>query len=269
VAVDDDFLDYVAESLGQLTGAVAVALGGSRVQGTSRPDSDWEFSIYYRGTFDPQEVRALGWHGQTTELGGWGPLFNGGGAFTVNGRPIDIHYRDLDRIDAIQSAADRGEFTVEPLLFHQAGIPSYILLAELAMNRTLRGELPRPVYPDALRRNAPEFWLPGVDLTLRYARAAHARQGRVAQCAGLISEAGCRAGHAILAHRGQWVTNEKQLLARAGLAELNDVVADLTPDADTLEAQVDRARNIIGQAFVTEGVVRPRGRSSRARAARP
>ena len=132
MAADDAFLNDVADSLSQLPGAIGVALGGSRAQGTSRPNSDWDFSIYYRGTFDPDHVRALGWHGQTTDLGGWGPLFNGGGAFTVHGRQIDIHYRDLNRIATIQDAAERGDFDVEPLLFHQAGIPSYILLAELA-----------------------------------------------------------------------------------------------------------------------------------------
>jgi predicted nucleotidyltransferase len=254
MATDEEFLNLVADSLIRLPGAVGVALGGSRAQGTSRPDSDWDFSIYYRGSFDPEHVRALGWQGQTTDLGGWGPLFNGGGAFTVDGRPIDIHYRDLDRIDAIQSDAERGEFTVEALLFHQAGIPSYILLAELAMNRTLRGELPRPAYPDALRRSAPAYWWPGTDLTLHYAKAGHARHGRVAQCAGLIGVAGCRAGHAILAHRGEWVTNEKQLLTRAGLRSLDDVVADLTTDAEALEAQVDRARGIIESALTREGI---------------
>jgi predicted nucleotidyltransferase len=27
---------------------MAVALGGSRAAGTQRPDSDWDFSLYYR-----------------------------------------------------------------------------------------------------------------------------------------------------------------------------------------------------------------------------
>jgi len=254
MAADDAFLNDVADSLSQLPGAIGVALGGSRAQGTSRPNSDWDFSIYYRGTFDPDHVRALGWHGQTTDLGGWGPLFNGGGAFTVHGRQIDIHYRDLNTIATIQDAAERGDFDVEPLLFHQAGIPSYILLAELAMNRTLRGVLPRPAYPDALRRTALEYWLPGARMTLHYALAGHAPHGRAAQCAGLISEAGCRAGHAILAHRGEWITNEKQLLIRSGLTELNDVVANFTADAGTLEMGAVRARRIVEDAFASEGI---------------
>ena len=40
-----------------------VSLGGSRAEGTNRPDSDWDFSLYYRGRFDPQTLRDIGWPG--------------------------------------------------------------------------------------------------------------------------------------------------------------------------------------------------------------
>jgi predicted nucleotidyltransferase len=43
---DDSFLRYVDEHLGGLPGVKAVTLGGSRAEGTHRPDSDWDFSIY-------------------------------------------------------------------------------------------------------------------------------------------------------------------------------------------------------------------------------
>ena len=39
----------------------AVTLGGSRAEGTSRPDSDWDFSLYYRGRFEPRALRDGGW----------------------------------------------------------------------------------------------------------------------------------------------------------------------------------------------------------------
>jgi hypothetical protein len=43
-------------------------------------------------------------------------------------------------------------------MFHLAGIPSYIVLAELAMHRVLSGELPRPDYPAVLRERASQAW---------------------------------------------------------------------------------------------------------------
>lgn len=242
---DADFLDHVATSLGELCGVVGVALGGSRAQGVEHENSDWDFALYYRATFDPEYVRGLGWEGQVTEIGGWGPLFNGGGALRVAGRSIDIHYRDLDVIDQIWTEADAGRFTTEPLLFHQAGIPSYLLLAELGINRILRGEVPRPDYPEALRREAPAVWRGRAEATLHYARAGHAVHGRVAQCAGLLSEAACHASHAVLAARGEWVTNEKQLLTRAGLRRIDDLVASMTSEPATLVAAVDHAAAMI------------------------
>jgi hypothetical protein len=47
--VDDDaFTAHVADRLGALPCVKAVTLGGSRAEGTHRPDSDWDFSIYYQ-----------------------------------------------------------------------------------------------------------------------------------------------------------------------------------------------------------------------------
>ncbi|MGH3294070.1 MAG: nucleotidyltransferase domain-containing protein, partial [Trebonia sp.] len=48
---DDTFPAYVADRLAGLPGVRAVTLGGSRAEGTHRPDSDWDFSVYYRGHF--------------------------------------------------------------------------------------------------------------------------------------------------------------------------------------------------------------------------
>jgi predicted nucleotidyltransferase len=153
---DDSFLRYVDEHLGGLPGVKAVTLGGSRAEGTHRPDSDWDFSIYYRGAFDPQALRDIGWPGEVSEVGGWSPgVFNGGAWLEIDGRPADVHYRDLDTIDREIAASSEGRFRVEPLMFHLAGIPSYLVLAELAGNRVLSGELPRPDYPAALRERGP------------------------------------------------------------------------------------------------------------------
>ncbi|MGX5694772.1 nucleotidyltransferase domain-containing protein [Agromyces soli] len=251
---DGSFVEYVADGLNDLPGVEGVALGGSRAQGTNRPDSDWDFAVYYRDAFDPESVRNLGWPGHLTDIGGWGRVFNGGGALTVDSRSIDIHYRNLDFIEEVHDDALRGEYTVEPLLFQQAGLPSYILLAELGINRHLRGELPKWDYPDALRSSAPRRWWSGADLTLRYAAEGYARYGKVAQCAGFLSEAACRSGHAILAHRGEWVTNEKQLLKRAGLSEIDNVVAELGVEPEGLLRGASRARSLLVRAIDREGI---------------
>jgi len=56
---DEEFADYIASRLAGLRGVAAVSLGGSRASGTSRPDSDWDFAVYYRGRFDPDDLSVL------------------------------------------------------------------------------------------------------------------------------------------------------------------------------------------------------------------
>ncbi|WP_228495134.1 nucleotidyltransferase domain-containing protein [Clavibacter sp. VKM Ac-2873] len=251
---DDAFLEHVADALASVPGVRGVALGGSRAQGISRPDSDWDVAVYYRGSFDPDDLRALGWPGVLSPRGGWGPVFDGGGALRVDGRTVDVHYRDLDAIDAVHAEALAGRFTIETLLFHQAGLPSTILLAEVGVNRALRGEVPGFPYPPALRASAPGVWWQRAELTLHYAREGHARHGRVAQCAGLLSEAACAAAHAILAHRGEWITNEKQLLTRAGLREVDSVVGRMGVDPAELRRAVDAVEDLLVEAARREGI---------------
>jgi hypothetical protein len=96
-------------------------------------------------------------------------VFNGGAWPEVDGRRTDVHYRDLDVIDREIASSQEGRFSIEPLLFHLAGIPSYLVLAELSVKRVLRGNLPAPGYPPALRQRA-RAGLLGVDEFMAAAR---------------------------------------------------------------------------------------------------
>lgn len=46
----------------------------------------------------------------------------------------------------------------------------------------------------------------------------------------------------MLAARGQWVTNEKTLLTRAGLEAIDEILAAARPDPVVLREVVDRVR---------------------------
>ena len=248
---DGPFCDYVASHLAGLPGVQAVTLGGSRAAGTNRPDSDWDFAVYYRGAFSPDSLRALGWPGTVFEIGGWGGgVFNGGAWLQVDGRKVDVHYRDLDDVDHHLAQARAGRFRIERLLFYLAGVPTYVVVAEIALNRVLRGDLPRPAYPGALRAAAPPRWWGDARATLGYGRAAYAARGRLAETAGTVAVAACQAAHAALAASGQWVTNEKTLLERAGLRGVDGILAGLDPHAGRLARAVDDAEALL-QAAVT------------------
>lgn len=248
---DAGFLDTVADRLASLPTVRAVALGGSRAQGTERPDSDWDLAIYYRGAFDPADLRALGWEGEVSEVGGWGGgVFNGGAWLTIDGRRVDVHYRDLDVVERELVEAEEGRFRVEPLLFHLAGIPSYLVVAELAVNRVLRGEIPRPAaYPEKLRGTASERWYGTARATLAYAKANHAPAGRLTELAGALATAAVQTGHAVLAARGEWVTNEKRLLERAGLRSVDGVIGSLGAHRDRMSQAVAAAEKLFEQVM--------------------
>jgi len=242
---DTAFLDSVADELAALPRVEAVTLGGSRAQGTHRPDSDWDLAIYYRGSFDPEDLRRIGWEGEVSEIGAWGAgVFNGGAWLHIEDRDVDVHYRDLSQVKEQLVGAERGEFHIEPLMFHLAGIPSYLVVGELALNKVLHGILPCPNYPAALRESAPDVWSARAALNLLYAKKNHAPHGRVTQCAGLLAVAALEYAHAALAARGEWVTNEKILLDRAGMSDVHTILGGLTDDPGALARACAEVRRL-------------------------
>jgi predicted nucleotidyltransferase len=246
---DETFLDDVTARLAGLPGVEAVALGGSRAQGTHSADSDWDLAVYYRDRFDPADLRAVGWPGEVSELGGWGGgVFNGGAWLTIDGRRVDVHYRDLDLVEHELAECREGRFHWEPLMFHLAGIPSYLVVAELAVNRVLRGSLPRPSFPPALRAAAPGVWRDRAQLTVQYAKAAYAPRGQAVEVAGALATAAMQTAHAVLAARGEWVTNEKRLLQRAGLRGVDDILTGLRPEPAVLTRAVADAEALFAAA---------------------
>ena len=233
---DERFARTFAEQVADLPGVLAVTLGGSRATGRHRRDSDWDFALYYRGSFDADVVRAAGWPGQVTNPGEWGGgVMNGGAWLQIDGRRVDLIYRDLDEVEHWWAEAREGRYEKQLLLFHLAGIPTYTVVGEMALHVVLSGELPRPDFPDRLRVSAHERWHVDATLTLGYARAALDR-GDMAVATGNVVRAVFEESHSRLAQRGEWALNEKGLAERAGLGAL---VADLAPDPARLRAVID------------------------------
>src|ERR1700728_295185 len=197
---DEEFIETVVAACRGLPNAEAVNLGGSRARGDFRPDSDWDFAVYYRGEIDPRPLEELGWPGRVFRPFEWGQVMYGGAVFDLDGRHFDIHYRNLDVVEHCSNEAAAGRFEVHLLGFHLAGIPTYMLTGELAVSRGLWGHLPKPDYPDALRVSAPPAWLARARGELGY--AAHwAATANPVNCAGALAKAAVQAAHARLAHR--------------------------------------------------------------------
>lgn len=246
--VDDDVLTWVAEELADLEGVRAICLGGSRATGSHRPDSDWDLALYYRGRFSPDELRAKGWPGEVFEVGAWGGgVMNGGAWLEIEGRHVDIHYRDLDDVERWCAEAERGRFEVQQLLFYVAGIPTYVVAGELAINQALVGDLPKPAFPDALASSASARWHDDAVASLAYGQAALAQRGDTTVAVANAVRAVLQASHGRLAARREWVLNEKGLAERADLQEVVTwVLGASTPDG-LAEALARAATEITGR----------------------
>lgn len=56
------------------------------------------------------------------------------------------------------------------------------------------------------------------------------------------------AAHAVLAAGGEWVTNEKRLLERAGLRDVDEIIAGVRAEPRSLENAINQARRRFNRA---------------------
>lgn len=226
---DAVLIQPLVDRLRDVPGVVAIALGGSRATGSAVPGSDWDLGLYYRGAIDTDAVRALGFPGEVVEPGDWGRLVNGGAWLTVEGTRVDLLYRDLAVVEHWTREAEAGRYERDHVEGYLAGMTTYVLVGELAIARVLHGSLPRPRFPEALRRTAPPNWYGSAQFSLAVART-FAERGDPLGALGLAAKALIAAAQGILAQRGEWALNEKRITERAGLGDL----AALAMRAETL-----------------------------------
>lgn len=170
--------------------------------------------MYYRGALD---LSPLARFGDVHPPGAWGRLMNGGAWLSVDGVAVDVMLRDLAVVEHWSAAAERGVYELDAILGYLAGLPTYVLMAELASGRVLAGEIPRvTAMPQALVDGATPRWRFARDFSLEYARM-HAARGNAVGAVGHAAKAIIEEAHARLCARGQWVLNEKRMVGAAGL----------------------------------------------------
>lgn len=235
---------HLAAELSEIPGVVAVVLGGSRAAGTATPTSDWDFGLYYRGGLDTGAIRRLGRSGRVFEPGDWGRIVNGGAWLEVDGQRVDLIYRDLDEVARWTTEAEHGRFEIQREVGYVAGIATYVLTGELALNEVLAGELPRPSFPDALRATAPVLWNRLAGGAMHFARL-HAARGDLVAVSANLGQAVLAAAQARLAAAGTWALNEKGIVERAGLDEADDAIRELGP-----AAAIERVDQLLGVSWI-------------------
>lgn len=227
----------LVDRLADVSGVVAIVLGGSRADGSADASSDWDLGLYYAGGLD---MAALGQLGDFHPPGSWGRIMNGGAWLTVDSMKVDVLLRDVAVLEHWSMAAAQGTFEIDALLGYLAGVPTYSLVAERSVAKVLRGTLAEPLaYPAALGEIGAERWRFHRRFSLDYARA-HAKRGDALGAVGQAAKAVMEEAHARLCAQRQWVLNEKRLVQRAGLQTTQDLFGEIPSAVTDLVAWLER-----------------------------
>ena len=232
--------DDLVARLATVPGVTAVVLGGSRARGSALPDSDLDLGLLYRDA-TPIDIAAL----QTvieevndtldvvpTPIGGWGPWVNGGAWLRIDGHPVDLLYRSIDRYEATIENAERGFAEHDYLQQPPYGFQSTIYLGEIDTCSplhdptdevaTLKSRV-RP-YPAALQANLIAGYHWGATFTMQNA-VKPAGRGDVFASVGYLSRAAAFLVQTLLAYAELYPVSDKGAIDR--LAVVNATYADL------------------------------------------
>jgi len=243
-------LKALADRLGEVSGVVGVALGGSRARGTASPESDYDLGVYYRRPLDVAGVQRVAeeFAGAPTSVsrpGAWGPWVDGGAWISVQGTPVDLIYRELDRVDDAWSDAGAGISHFHAQVGHPLGFPQFAYAGELALamvladpSGSLRARHDAMAEPPAPLRLALVSGLWEADFLLSSLGGAAAR-GDVVHVAGVLFRVVGVCAHALHGHAGRWLVTDKGMVAAA--AGLPCAPADFADRAHELLGALGRS----------------------------
>ncbi|MBR1125204.1 nucleotidyltransferase domain-containing protein [Bradyrhizobium lablabi] len=142
----DPLLERVVAALAKVPGVTAIVLGGSRARGTAHVASDYDIGLYYR-TSDPLDTRRLleaakgladdAADTTVTSVGEWGRWIVGGAWLSIEGRKVDLLYRNIDEVAQVIEACRSGQITMDYQPGHPHGFCSAIWAGEAALCRPL------------------------------------------------------------------------------------------------------------------------------------
>jgi len=145
IVADDVLLGRLVRAFGGVPGIRAIVLGGSRARGEAGPESDYDIGLYYEADH-PIDVGRLAKaamllpgaaSSSVTAIGEWGPWIDGGAWLTVEGRRVDLLYRELGKVRGVIEACRDGRIERVYQPGHPHAFVSAIYMGEVALAHVL------------------------------------------------------------------------------------------------------------------------------------
>lgn len=202
----------LAEGLQGLAGLTDLRLGGSRARGNPTSlSSDWDLLGYVEELPETADLAALlPVEFELSATSPDDPMAEVELSCHTSPR-IDVSFRRLPAVLGERRAIAAGSFTVHALPKLPAGVPSYLLLTELAWSAPILGELSAPDCPPSFVRVAAPWWRGRAALSMLLA-IDHADAAEPIDAVGHVLAGVTALAHARLLERIGWYPITKRLL---------------------------------------------------------
>jgi predicted nucleotidyltransferase len=239
---DDPILQRIVPTLSQVKGVAAIMLGGSRARGTDHKASDYDIGLY----FSTEEMLDTGQlleavrtlvddplRANVTPVGDWGRWIVGGGWLSVDGRKVDLLYRNIEAVATAIEACRAGDISMHYQPGHPHGFCSAIWMGEVALGLPLHDPARRLArlkarsspYPAALRHALIRKFQWEILFSIENAEIAVSRREGT-HIAGCTYRALACLAQVLFALNERYLINEKGALQEAAMLPLT--IADLT-----------------------------------------
>ena len=228
---DDPLLTRLTSAFAEVPGVQAVVLGGSRARGSAHAASDYDIGLYFKSAVPLDTERLLAAAKEiaddpaataVTPVGEWGPWIVGGAWLSVEGRKVDLLYRNADAVKAVMESCRAGVVTMDYQPGHPHGFCSAIWMGEVALCHQLHDpdglvaalKARTAPYPPALRDALVRRFQWEVLFSIENAELAVPR-GDSTHIAGCAYRALACIAQVLFALNGTYLINEKGALTQA------------------------------------------------------
>jgi predicted nucleotidyltransferase len=215
--------------LRNVSGVLALVIGGSYARGNARPDSDVDIGIYYdeEAGLDIDALRAVAQHFHSdgvptvTALYGWGAWVNGGAWIKTPAGKVDFLYRNLAQVQRVIDDCKAGRTEIDFAQQPTFGFHSVIYMAETSVCLPVydpQGHIAAlkasvALYPPVLRSQLVSSSMWSAQFTAQHARG-FAERGDIFNTVGCLLRAAYFLTHALYALNKVYYAGDKGALEK-------------------------------------------------------